>query len=87
MEQSPCNKSGRKDYLVRGGEKMDYKKFEQLLKRDGVTVYRVSQATGIPQSTLSDWKKGKSSPKIDKVCKLAKHFDVPIEFFIEERSD
>lgn len=33
-----------------------YDVFEQLLQKFGVTTYQVSKATGIPQSTLSNWK-------------------------------
>lgn len=33
-----------------------YEVFEQLLQKFGVTAYQVSKATGIPQSTLSNWK-------------------------------
>ena len=46
-----------------GGESM-YSKFEELLKENGVTAYEVAKATGIPNSTFSDWKRGKSKPKI-----------------------
>ena len=31
------------------------------------TVYRVSKDTGIAASTLSDWKSGRSVPKLDKI--------------------
>lgn len=61
-----------------------YEKFEVLLARKGITPYRLSQETKIPQSTLSDWKTGKSKPKADKLLVLAKYFGVPIEYFIEE---
>ena len=53
-----------------------YRKFEELVRKNGVTAYAVSKATGIPSSTFSDWKKGKSKPKIEKLQKIAKYFDV-----------
>lgn len=31
----------------------------------------VAKSAGIPQSTFSDWKKGKSMPKVDKMLKIA----------------
>lgn len=56
-----------------------YKNFENLLKTKGVTAYRVSKETGIPTSTLSDWKRGRSTPKVDKLKILADYFKVDIE--------
>lgn len=61
-----------------------YKVFEKLCEKKGVTVYRVSQETGIPTSTLSEWKKGLYTPKIDKMMKLAEYFEVPLETFVKE---
>lgn len=36
----------------------------------------VARSAGIPQSTFSDWKKGKSMPKVDKMMKIAKALGV-----------
>lgn len=60
-----------------------YEKFERLLKERNLTPYRVSLDTGIAQSTLSDWKTGRSKPKVDKLKILADYFGVPIEYFLE----
>ena len=62
---------------------MDYKKFDALLKKHNTTVYRVSKATGIAPSTFSDWKSGRSSPKADKLKKIADHFGVGVEYMID----
>ena len=59
-----------------------YRKFEQLLDENNITAYRVSKDTNIAASTLSDWKHGKSKPKIDKLAILSAYFKVPIEFFL-----
>ncbi len=59
-----------------------YRKFEELVRKNGVTAYAVSKATGIPSSTFSDWKKGKSKPKIEKLQKIAKYFDVSVSYFL-----
>ena len=48
-----------------------YEIFEKLMKEFGYTAYKVSVETGIAQSTLSDWKKGKSKPKEAKLMKIA----------------
>lgn len=57
-----------------------YAIFEKLMKANGYTAYKVSVATGIAQSTLSDWKKGKSTPKTDKLQKIADLFGVSLEY-------
>ena len=64
--------------------KPSYTKFEELIGREDVSTYKVSQETEIPQSTFSDWKSGKSRPKIEKLQKLANYFHVPIDYFLEE---
>ena len=61
-----------------------YEKFQRLLEEKKITTYRVSQDTGIPTSTFSDWKSGRYTPKIDKLMKLADYFCVPIEYFLKE---
>jgi repressor LexA len=58
---------------------ISYPQFEMMMKQAGVKASQVSKATGIPQSTFSDWKKGKSKPKIAKMIKLANYFNVPVE--------
>lgn len=61
-----------------------FSKFELLLKRDGVTAYQVAKATGIGQSTFTDWKTGRSKPGVEKLHLLSKYFNVPIEYFLED---
>lgn len=58
-----------------------YNVFSKLLQERDVTAYAVSKATGVSQSTLSDWKNGKSVPKIDKLKLIADFFGVPLEAF------
>ena len=55
-----------------------YEKFAELLVKNNKTAYTVSKETGIPQSVLSDWKRGRSNPKVDKLQKLANYFGVSI---------
>ena len=68
--------------IRKGGVKL-YKKFADLLDKTNKTAYQVSKDTGIAQSVLSDWKRGRSTPKTDKLKKLADYFDKPIEYFLE----
>ena len=59
-----------------------YEIFFFFLKAKGCTAYQVSKATGIAQSTLSDWKNGKSIPKADKIQKIADFFGVSAEYLM-----
>lgn len=57
-----------------------YSVFLRLLKERGIKASDVSKATGIPQSTFSDWKKGRSKPKDEKMQKIADYFGVPVQY-------
>ncbi len=59
-----------------------YEFFDELLQKYGVTPYKVSKETGVSQSTLSDWKRGISTPKPDKLQKLADYFGVPLSYLL-----
>ena len=61
-----------------------YNKYEELLKQTGKTSYQVSKDTGIGENTLSQWKSGRSKPKVDKLQILANYFGVPVNYFLEE---
>ncbi len=61
-----------------------YSKYAEARDRLGLTDYKVSQMTGIRQSTISDWKLGKSTPKTDKLLKIAKVVGETVESLIEE---
>lgn len=59
-----------------------YKEYVKLRDERGVTDYRVAKETGITKSTFTDWKNGRSEPKIDKLSKIAKFFGVSVERLI-----
>lgn len=61
-----------------------YKKFVELLQKRNESTAQVSRATGIGESVFSNWKNRGGKPSVDNLAKLAKYFDVSIEFFLEE---
>lgn len=61
-----------------------YKKFAELLAKTHKTSYQVAKETGISTSTFSNWKKGRYTPKVDKLKILAGYFGVGVEYFLEE---
>ncbi|EFE45525.1 hypothetical protein HMPREF0863_02446 [Erysipelotrichaceae bacterium 5_2_54FAA] len=56
-----------------------YRKIEVLMKKKGVTAYRLAKETGIPQSSISDWKRGRCKPSVKMLKILADYFGVDIK--------
>lgn len=71
---------------MKGAQKM-YEVFEELLQKFNVTTYQVSKATGISQSTFSNWKSRRNLIRGDKAKKIADYFGVSVEYLMtgEER--
>ncbi len=65
---------------------MSYQSFQKLLELNNTSVYRVARETKISASTFTDWKKGRSCPKADKLKKIADHFGVSINVFLDDSS-
>lgn len=59
-----------------------YEIFEELLKQSGSKAADVARATGISQTVFSEWKKGKSSPKADKIQLIADYFGVSVDYLL-----
>lgn len=65
-----------------------YTRYAKLRDQNGLNDLKVAEATNIPASTIYDWKqRSAATPKaglsVDKLQKLAKFFNVPIEYFLE----
>lgn len=60
-----------------------YEKYAELRDRLAVTDYEVSKQTNVSTSTLTNWKYGRYTPKLDKLKKLADYFHVSLEYFLE----
>lgn len=56
-----------------------YDNYAEIRSRMGLRDSDVSKATGISTATLSEWKKGRYQPKLDKLEKIAKFLNVNIE--------
>ena len=66
---------------MKGGQIM-YGRFVQLLQERDVTPYRVSKDTGVTQTTLSDWKTGRGTPKTSTLKKIADYFGVSLDWLM-----
>lgn len=62
-----------------------YSKYVELRDSKNLTDYRVAKDTGIPKSTFTDWKNGRSEPKIDKLQKITDYLGVPINVLTDAR--
>ena len=60
-----------------------YEKFAQLLAVRGITANTVAKAAHVNASTFTDWKQGKSQPKLEKLQKIADYFNVPVSYFYD----
>lgn len=53
---------------------------ESILKQKGITIYRLAKDTGISTTSFYEWKKGKYTPKQDKLQMIADYLDVTVDF-------
>lgn len=59
-----------------------YEIYQRLLDEKGLKNSDISRATGISNMTLSDWKRGKTKPKTDKMQKIADFFGVSVDYLM-----
>lgn len=59
--------------------------FEHLCELKGVSTYTVAKATGIPQSTLSNWKMRRNLIGAERGQKIADYFGVSLEYLMTGR--
>ena len=61
-----------------------YENYVRLRDEKGLTDYRIAVETGIPKSTFSEWKSGRSAPKLEKLMKLSEYFHVPLDELVKK---
>lgn len=64
-----------------------YEYFLNAIKAKGLSVADVVRGTGIAKSTMSEWKSGRSTPKADKMQKIAEFLDVSVEYLLTGRNE
>lgn len=64
-----------------------YQIFAKLMEEKGVTHYQVAKGAGVAQSSLSDWKNGKSCPRNPTLKKIADYFGVSVSYLKGETDD
>lgn len=59
-----------------------YERYCEIRDARGFTDYEIAKKTGINPATFSDWKKGKSAPKVEKLAKIAAVLDTSIDYLV-----
>ena len=71
-----------KNFLTSSERDIMYEIYCSLRDAKNVKDSDVAKYTQIPKSTFSDWKSGKSSPKLPKLQKIADYFGVTIDYLM-----
>ena len=61
-----------------------FDKFFKLCEERGVTPYRVGKDIGVSTSNITQWKKGMSTPNFTSMQKIAKYFNVSLDYFVDD---
>ena len=64
---------------------MIFTKIKKMCKEKGISVYRLRKDLGFTEGTMEKW--DGSMPGADKLLLVAKYFEVPIEYFLEEQTE
>lgn len=60
-----------------------YAKYAEIRDSKGLNDNKVSELTGIPKTTIADWKSGRSVPKADRLLAIANLLETTIDQFVE----
>ena len=52
-----------------------------------MTAYKVSKATGVTQTSLSNWKSGRNTPSTKTLQKIADYFGVTVDYLMTGQED
>ena len=61
-----------------------YEVYQRLRDLKGLRDSDVARLANVPKPTLSNWKTGKSKPKIEVLYRISKVLEVPLEWFVEK---
>ena len=58
-------------------------KILELMKSQNVTAAKLTKETNLPNSAITEWKKGKSKPSLDAIVKIADYFNVSVDYILD----
>ena len=62
-------------------------KILSLMKSKGVSGTTLTSELGISSSSITEWKKGKANPGVEAIIKIARFFEVSIDYLLGETDD
>lgn len=62
-------------------------RFFEIIKERKITAKQVSDATGIPQTSIANWRKGVRNPKYESIVAIANYLNVPVEYLTGSDQD
>ena len=65
---------------------MFYEKITELSAKKGMSVARMAQELGLSNATATKWRHG-AKPYYNTLIKIAKYFDVDVEFLVDDDAD
>lgn len=69
-----------------GNKEVFIRNFNRYLEKSGKKKIDVSRAIGVSTGLLSDWTKGRSYPRMDKIQKLADFFGIQKSDLVEDNN-
>lgn len=61
-----------------------YQKVKDLCETEGISIFRLEKKLEIGNGTIGRWNHGETTPSIPLLKKLAKYFNVPLSYFLED---
>lgn len=61
------------------GYKIMWENVEKFLKEKGISIYKLSKLTGIPDNTLRNYRSKHSDPSFTNACKIADALDISLD--------
>jgi len=60
-------------------------KIRAMRSRAGETTEQLAKILRVSRSTISLWETGRSRPTYEHLIALSRHYDVPVNYFFEEK--
>ena len=61
---------------------ISYERFDKIKKEKNITNYKIATDLNLAHSVFSDWKRGKSQPKYEKLKLIAEYIGTTPEYLI-----
>jgi transcriptional regulator with XRE-family HTH domain len=61
-----------------------FRKLDALVNERDISFYKLISDLGLRRNIFSDWKSGRSMPKMDKMIKITTYFGVEPDYFLKE---